>query len=229
VADGAAAAVAQRADVVELTDDALMEQFMETGAVPPEKLGPAISKAVATGHLVPVLFTSARNDVGVKELLDAIVRYAPSPVVGKQRKLIVGEGETAFPARIDALQNGRDPDHIAGLVVEYSYASDLDPEFRQRAEDEFRACPAAVTHGDFSACNRFDVMARLAEIRAPTLVVCGREDRMTPVKYSVHLATQIPNACLVFIEHAGHSVMIEQPDETNKTLIDFVEFLKALA
>ncbi|HPM23895.1 MAG TPA: elongation factor G [Phycisphaerae bacterium] len=82
-------------DAIVETDDALMEQFMETGSVPPERLAPAIGKAVASGHLIPVLFVSARHDVGVKELLDAIVRFAPSPVVGKQRTLLTGEGEAA--------------------------------------------------------------------------------------------------------------------------------------
>jgi pimeloyl-ACP methyl ester carboxylesterase len=121
-----------------------------------------------------------------------------------------------------------DPDKVAALFIEYAYAPGLDPEFRKRAEDEFRACPPSVAHGDFSACTQFDVMARLDEIRAPTLVVCGREDRLTPAKYSVYLATHIPNAYLVFIDHAGHSVMIEQPDEMNETLIDFIKFLKTL-
>jgi elongation factor G len=88
------------------TDDALMEQFMETGSVPPEKLGPAISKAVASGHLVPVLFVSAKHDVGVKELVDAIVKYAPSPVVGKQRTLVVGEGEAATETVIEPTPDG---------------------------------------------------------------------------------------------------------------------------
>ena len=141
---------------------------------------------------------------------------------------LVGTGARlrVLPAILDGVLN--DFDNIAGLVVEYSYASGLDPELRTRAEDEFRACPVAVTHGDFSACNQFDVMTRLDAIRAPTLVVCGRDDRMTPAKYSVYLASNIPNAYLVFIDNAGHSVMIEQPDETNKALIDFVELLKTL-
>ncbi|MCI0476890.1 MAG: alpha/beta hydrolase [Anaerolineales bacterium] len=141
---------------------------------------------------------------------------------------LVGTGARlrVLPAILDGVLN--DFESIAGLVVENSYAPGLNVEFQKRAEDEFRACPASVTHGDFSACNQFDVMARLAGIRAPTLVVCGREDRMTPAKYSVYLATQIPNAYLVLIDHAGHSVMIEQPDETNKTLLDFVELLQTL-
>jgi len=82
-------------DAIVETDDTLMEQFMETGTVPPEQLRPAIGKAVASGHLVPVVFVSARQDVGVKELLDALVLYAPSPAVGKQRRLMVGAGESA--------------------------------------------------------------------------------------------------------------------------------------
>ena len=141
---------------------------------------------------------------------------------------LVGTGARlrVLPAFLDGMLN--DPDTMAKLWIEYSYAPGLDPEFRKRAEDEFRTCPPAVTHDDFSACDHFDIMPRLTEIRAPTLVVCGREDRMTPAKYAVYLATNIPNAYLVFIDNAGHSVMIEQPDEMNKTLIDFLEFLKTL-
>ena len=82
-------------DAIVETDDTLMEQFMETGSVPPDKLGPATRKAVAGGHLIPVLFVSAKHDVGVKELLDAIVAYTPSPAAGKQRELVIGEGEAA--------------------------------------------------------------------------------------------------------------------------------------
>ncbi len=88
------------------TDDALMEQFMETGSAPPEKLGPAISQAVASGHLVPVLFVSAKHDVGVNELLDAVIKYAPSPLVGKKRALVVGEGEAAQEAIIEPKPDG---------------------------------------------------------------------------------------------------------------------------
>jgi pimeloyl-ACP methyl ester carboxylesterase len=141
---------------------------------------------------------------------------------------LVGTGARlrVLPAILEGVLNNFNA--VSEMVVEHSYTTDLDPEFRKRAEEEFRTCPPSVTYGDFSACNQFDVMARLAEIRAPTLVVCGREDRMTPVKYSVYLATNIPQAYLVLMDHAGHSVMIEQPDELNTTLLDFVEFLKTL-
>jgi pimeloyl-ACP methyl ester carboxylesterase len=67
-------------------------------------------------------------------------------------------------------------------------------------------------HDDFSACNAFDVTERLGEIRCPTLVICGTEDRLTPVKYATLLAERIPGAELKLIEGAGHMVMTEKPD-----------------
>ncbi len=93
-------------DAIVETDDGLMEQYMETGEVPADKLGPAIGKAVASGHVVPVLFTSAKGDVGVKELLDAIVKYAPAPSIAKQRTLVTGEGEEAKETPIDPKPDG---------------------------------------------------------------------------------------------------------------------------
>ncbi|MBU0639374.1 MAG: elongation factor G [Planctomycetes bacterium] len=86
------------------TDDTLMEEYMEAGTIAAEKLTAAIAKAVAGGNLIPVLFTNARGDVGVAELLDALVLVAPSPVVGKQRALLVGEGDEAetVPVPVEA-------------------------------------------------------------------------------------------------------------------------------
>lgn len=77
------------------TDDALMTEYMEQGTLPMEKIRPAISRAVAGGHIVPILFCGAKGGVGVGELLDEIVKFAPSPLVGKQRVLRVGEGDAA--------------------------------------------------------------------------------------------------------------------------------------
>jgi elongation factor G len=80
-------------DAIVETDDSLMTEYMDTGSVSMEKLGPAIGKAVQTGHVIPVLFVSSRGDVGVSELMDALVMFAPSPIDGKRRLLKSGEGD----------------------------------------------------------------------------------------------------------------------------------------
>ncbi|MCL4394311.1 MAG: alpha/beta fold hydrolase, partial [Chloroflexi bacterium] len=121
-----------------------------------------------------------------------------------------------------------DPDRfesIANLVVDNSYAAGLDVGLRTRALSEFRACPPAIAHGDFTACNAFDILPRLSEIAPPTLVVCGRDDRMTPLKYSEFLAAHLLHARLIVVDRAGHSVMIENPAAVNQVLVDFLKTL----
>lgn len=76
---------------------------------------------------------------------------------------------------------------------------------------------------DFTACDNFDIRGRLGDISMPTLVVCGSEDRLTPIKYSQHLADQISGARLVEIPGAGHMVMLEQAELFNLAVKEFCE------
>jgi pimeloyl-ACP methyl ester carboxylesterase len=83
----------------------------------------------------------------------------------------------------------------------------------------------AVTYGDWIADDTFDVMPRVREIRVPTLIMCGAEDRLTPVKYHRYLETQIPGAALAIIERAGHWVFWEQPEPFTRAVREFLERL----
>lgn len=74
---------------------------------------------------------------------------------------------------------------------------------------------------DFLGCHHFDIRPQLAGIDLPTLVVCGKEDRLTPFKYSEYLTKHIPGARLEGIPDAGHMVMLEQPKQFNKIIADF--------
>ena len=72
-------------DQVVEVDEALMEQYLEQGEVTPEQLEEPFKRAMREGHLVPVLFTSAREGTGVAELLDQIVEFFPNPAQGNPR------------------------------------------------------------------------------------------------------------------------------------------------
>jgi pimeloyl-ACP methyl ester carboxylesterase len=89
-------------------------------------------------------------------------------------------------------------------------------------EDSLNARPE-VAHGDFTACNGFDVMQRLGAIRAPVLVVSAEDDQLTPPRYGEFLETHIPNAVRAHILDAGHFVPIEKPLEVNAAIIRFLE------
>lgn len=89
------------------TDEELMAAYMETGAAPIDKLGPAIRRAVAAGTLIPVVFVDAGDDVGVQALMDAMVTYAPSPLLGKRRQLAAdGEGEAEAAEAVEPTAEG---------------------------------------------------------------------------------------------------------------------------
>lgn len=72
-------------DQVVEVDEELMEQYLEQGAVTPEQLEDPFKRAMREGHLVPVLFTSAREGTGVAELLDQIAEFFPNPAEGNPR------------------------------------------------------------------------------------------------------------------------------------------------
>jgi len=73
-------------------DDAMMEQYLGGGLSDADAIAIA-PKAVAEGVLIPILFTTACADVGITELLDALVSLCPSPVTGKKRTFVTDDKE----------------------------------------------------------------------------------------------------------------------------------------
>jgi len=67
--------------VVEI-DEKLMERYLEKGEVTPEELHEPLERALREGHLIPVVFTSARTGAGIAELLTVIEQLLPNPTEG---------------------------------------------------------------------------------------------------------------------------------------------------
>ena len=65
---------------------------------------------------------------------------------------------------------------------------------------------------------RADSRPGLSAIECPTLVVCGREDVLTPPDLSVEIAGLISGAELVLVEDCGHLSTMECPEEINEAL-----------
>ncbi|MNU02667.1 Proline iminopeptidase [compost metagenome] len=58
----------------------------------------------------------------------------------------------------------------------------------------------------------------MAQIRCPTLVLCGREDAITPLALHEELASAIAAAQWVVIETCGHLSCLEQPQPVARAL-----------
>lgn len=73
---------------------------------------------------------------------------------------------------------------------------------------------------------RADHRALLARLDLPVAVVCGRDDRITPLALSQASVALIPNARLVVVEGAGHLAPMEQPDAVAAALRELLEALR---
>jgi elongation factor G len=69
-------------DQVVEVDEKLMEKYLEKGEVTPEELHEPLERALREGHLIPVVFTSAKTGAGIGELLEVIVKLLPNPTEG---------------------------------------------------------------------------------------------------------------------------------------------------
>ncbi|MBC8642757.1 alpha/beta fold hydrolase [Caballeronia sp. EK] len=66
-----------------------------------------------------------------------------------------------------------------------------------------------------------DVGHRLSEIKAPTLVIWGRDDRFVPLDVGLRLVWGLPNADLHVFSRCGHWAQWEHADKFNRMVSDF--------
>ena len=71
--------------------------------------------------------------------------------------------------------------------------------------------------------SRADFRPFLKQIACPTLVLCGRQDALTPIGFHEEIASAIPKADLVVVEECGHLATLECPVEVNTALRAWVE------
>ena len=93
-------------DAIVESDDALMEKYLLEGSVTAEELTAALPKALAAGTVVPIFCTAGKKDLGVAELLDAILTLALSPVQARKRVAVKGTGDRATEMVLEPSETG---------------------------------------------------------------------------------------------------------------------------
>ncbi|HUG77681.1 MAG TPA: elongation factor G, partial [Burkholderiales bacterium] len=108
-------------DQVVEVDEKLMESYLEKGEVTPDELHEPLERALREGHLIPVVFTSAKTGAGVAELLDVIVKLLPNPTEGNP------------PAYISTPADGTEPSELQPIpdpgrhVLAHVFKIEIDP------------------------------------------------------------------------------------------------------
>lgn len=168
---------------------------------------------VNAAGLGPVVI--AGHSLGGAIALDFALHYPAAAAA----LILIGTGGRlrVLPAILKSLQEGNLPPEL----YELPYGPQAPALLLKRGRLEINKTNAFPFYADLRACDQFDIMNRLPEIDRPALIICGSEDRMTPVKYSLHLQKELPQAKLVIIEGAGHMVMLEKSEEVNAAISAF--------
>lgn len=167
--------------------------------------GLGLSRFVLTGHSMGGAITL---DLALThpEVLEGLI------IVGSGARLRVN------PETLAVLTKGQ---HALNTIP-YMYARSAAAEVLEQAAAEMKQVPPEVYLSDFQACDRFSVFDEVASIQVPALILCGQDDRMTPVKFSEYLNKAMPHSTLVLVPDAGHMVMLERPEVVNQAIRVFL-------
>jgi len=102
----------------------------------------------------------------------------------------------------------------------------VDPKISRGVVEARMQISPAVLANDLHCCDKFDIMDRVHTIKLPTLVICGTQDELTPVKYSNYLASKIEGAKQVVVDGTTHWGHMEKPKEVNQAIEEFLGRLK---
>jgi 3-oxoadipate enol-lactonase len=79
-----------------------------------------------------------------------------------------------------------------------------------------------ITAGLTALAERTETCSTLGAISIPTMIICGREDTVTPLAQSDFMHQMIEGSTMHVIDNAGHVSNLEHPDEFNQYLLDFL-------
>jgi pimeloyl-ACP methyl ester carboxylesterase len=98
-------------------------------------------------------------------------------------------------------------------------------EILQKAKKVLPVDNFEIMLNDFLACDGFDITEKVRYVSQKTLIVCGEQDRMTPVNSSLFLKENIADSRLFVIRNCGHMVPIEKPDTLASLISSFADEL----
>jgi pimeloyl-ACP methyl ester carboxylesterase len=171
-----------------------------------------LNRAVLAGH-------SMGGGVALQAAIQSPNRVLGLVLIGSAAHLPVS------PALLHIAGDPHKEAEAAHKVIGYSFAPETSARLKELAEQRMLEARSSVLYGDLLACNAFDVAEQAASISAPTLIIFGEEDRMVPPGAGRSLAERIRAARVETVSHAGHMVMLEQPERVAALLSGFLQGL----
>jgi pimeloyl-ACP methyl ester carboxylesterase len=159
------------------------------------------------GYVAFEIMRQAPHRVSALALLDTSAR-PDMPEATENRKRLMQLAEKDFDAVLDALipkmfhpSHAKDAARV-GVFKAMAHSVGKDAFMRQQR----------------AIIGRVDSRSTLQQIKCSTLVVCGREDAVTPVEVHQEMANGIAGAKLTIVEESGHLSPLDQPKAVTEAL-----------
>jgi len=110
------------------------------------------------------------------------------------------------------------------LFFSPSTSDEIFEEFLEDNKEYLESLPAHVFRY-MKFFKDYDASNWLSEVSAPTLIIVGEDDKVTPKDESIKIHKLLPNSRLVILERAGHLVLYEKAKDLNKIINEFIEEL----
>lgn len=110
------------------------------------------------------------------------------------------------------------------IVRRFSFGEDGAPaSLADYVDRMISSTPLDVVVDFYDTLAGHDKVHALAAIaKAKTLVLCGDDDRMTPIEHSELIARELPDAAMFVVPGAGHMAMMEEPELVNDQLLALI-------
>ena len=156
------------------------------------------------GYVALEVCRQAKERIAGLALLDTGARTDAEEAKQARTRMVQAMGSGA--ATLDQIAAG-----FAARVVHNSHLNDLNL-LRLLADMAKAVGSEGFAKQQQAAMDRRDNRELLKELQVPALVLCGREDQVTPLALSEEMSNLLPDAELVIVETAGHMTTLEQPD-----------------
>jgi pimeloyl-ACP methyl ester carboxylesterase len=136
--------------------------------------------------------------------------------------VLVGTGARlkVLPMILDGIKNNFE--ETVKKINQFAYSQKASSDLIEKGVSTMLQCRAEVLYGDFLACDRFDFMNEVGKINLSTLILCGDDDQLTPIKYSQFLQSRIKGSKMEVLPNAGHMAMMESPQAFNEKIGEFI-------
>jgi len=75
---------------------------------------------------------------------------------------------------------------------------------------------------NFNEMRTWDVRDDIGDVRARTLILAGKHDKLTPLKWAKEMRKSIPDCTLVTFENSGHFPFLDEPERFRRVVLDFL-------